>query len=419
MVGDVAERASRAVGGALVERLGDAEVELGAPARGEAVVERAPHQLVGEPVRKRVTRHLLDHAAGDAVVKRRGQGRGVEPARLADHVGLELRARDRGQLQHGLRRGVEPREPLAHDVAHAVRRVERRQRPGQVGAWRRGAGLDQRPPHLGEQERVPAREHEHRLGQRGQALEGSAARLAYELLDVFDREAGQPHPGDLLAPAQVDERVAELLRDVGLGVAERRDDQQAGVGGGPAEVPEQEEGRVVGPVPVLEHEQHGPAPARRDQELDDGGVEPVALGVLRGGDGLGQLADAGPEIGKEPLELAAADADVGTEIGRVGRADEQVERLRERPVRRPHDGVAGAVEHERASGGRLMRELPNEPALPRAGLAADERDPPALAGRPGHQRPERRELARPAHEREGRPQPERAGEGRCRGGFVH
>ena len=242
------------------------------------------------------------------------------------------------------------------------------------------------------------------------------AGLADELLDVVGREAREPQPRDLLVPAQVDQRVAELLRQVGLGVAERRDDEQAGVGRGPPEVAQEQQRRMVGPVPVLEDEQDGRVPAGRDQELDDGRVQPVALGVLVGRDGIGKVADTGREIRQQPLELAAARPEVDAEPCRIDRADEPVERLRERPVRRRHDGVAGAVEHERAAGGRLLGELAHEPALPRAGLAGDERDPPALARRPRHERPQRRELPRPADERERGRQPERPG--KRRGGAV-
>ena len=68
---------------------------------------------------------------------------------------------------------------------------------------------------------------------------------------------------------------------------------------------------MVGPVPVLEVTSRTGAPARRDQELDDGRVQPVALGVLVGGDGLGQLADAGREVGQQPRSSPPPAPEVG------------------------------------------------------------------------------------------------------------
>jgi hypothetical protein len=145
----------------------------------------------------------------------------------------------------------------------------------------------------------------------------------------------------------------------------------------------------------------------------------VALRVLVGGHGIGKVADSGREIRQQPLELAAAGPEVDSEAGRIDGASQPVERLGERPVRRRHDGVARAVEHERAAGGSLLGELAHEPALPRAGLTGDECDPPALTRRPRHERPQRRKLARPAHERKRGRQPERPGKRRDGSRLVH
>ena len=66
----------------------------------------------------------------------------------------------------------------------------------------------------------------------------------------------------------------------------------------------------------------------------------------------------------------------------IGGSRQVVERLDERPVRRAHDGVARAVEDERAVARRLGGELADEPALARARLAAEQDDPASLALRP-------------------------------------
>ena len=114
-------------------------------------------------------------------------------------------------------------------------------------------------------------------------------------------------------------------------------------------------------------------------------VEPVSLGVDVAGNGIGEIADAAAEFGEQTPELPARRADAGAQRFRVGRPDEPLDRLHERPVRRPHDRVAGAVEHKNTVGCDLPRKLPHEAALARPGLAADERDPTPLTLRPRHE----------------------------------
>ena len=87
-----------------------------------------------------------------------------------------------------------------------------------------------------------------------------------------------------------------------------------------------------------------------------------------------------------------------------------VERGRERRVGRADDGVAVPVEHRRPFLGELGRELPDEPALPGAGLARHERRAASLADRPRQQRAQLGELAGPAGERVRRREPKRARE---------
>ena len=124
------------------------------------------------------------------------------------------------------------------------------------------------------------------------------------------------------------------------------------------------------------------------EQVGDRGVEAVALGVGIGGAGAAGSPSSGSSRASSPPELRSA------------APGQRVERLDERPVRRVHDGVAGAVEHERARGGRGDRELAHEPALARAGLAADEHHPAALALGPRDQRAEGHQLALTADERE-------------------
>ena len=98
----------------------------------EPVVERAAHQLVREPVAQRARRHLLDHAAAHGLLERRRSVGARRRRRRAQHVELELGPGDGRQLEQVAGRRVEPRQPLAHHLAHALGRRQLGQRPGQA-----------------------------------------------------------------------------------------------------------------------------------------------------------------------------------------------------------------------------------------------------------------------------------------------
>ena len=82
--------------------------------------------------------------------------------------------------------------------------------------------------------------------------------------------------------------------------------------------------------------------------------------------GAGRSPIRAERSGKMRVSSPPALPELGAQDVRVGVPHELVERLDERAVRRPHDRVAGAVEHERALVGDLARELAHEPALARS-----------------------------------------------------
>ncbi len=123
-----------------------------------------------------------------------------------------------------------------------------------------------------------------------------------------------------------------------------------------------------------------------------------------------QLADVERKVGQDPHELSSGRPEVAAQRGRIARAHEPFERLGERAVRGANDRVAGSVENEDAHPRRLVGELPDEAALARSRLAAEEDDAPALAPRPRQKRTQERELAGTAREREARHEPERTWE---------
>ena len=83
-------------------------------------------------------------------------------------------------------------------------------------------------------------------------------------------------------------------------------------------------------------------------------------------------------------------------------AAQLAERLHERAVGRMDDGVARAVEDERAALGRLAANSRTSRLLPDPASPPTQRDPPALALRPRDERSQRDQLALAPHEREPR-----------------
>ena len=166
--------------------------------------------------------------------------------------------------------------------------------------------------------------------------------------------------------------------------------------------------RGVGPVRIFQHQQRRAALGDAGQQVGDGGVQPVALGVRIGLQSGRAIAQPGAQIGEQPRELAAAGADGGAQLLGLGGTRQLVERVDERSVRVPHLGVAGAVEHKYAVPRRLAGELPHEPALPRAGLAAEQDYPSALPLGARQECPEPLQLGRAPNERKRRGEAERA-----------
>ena len=150
-------------------------------------------------------------------------------------------------------------------------------------------------------------------------------------------------------------------------------------------------------------------PAHPGEQVGDRRMQSVALGVGVGLDRQRQLAHPLGQIGEQPRELAARGAQRGPQLGGVDLARQVIERLDERPVGRGHHRVAAAVEDERTAAGRLARELAHQAALARAGLAAQQHDPAALALRHRHERPKGLDLGRAADERKRRREAQRPG----------
>ena len=216
VVGEIGD--PRPVAGVALERLADAQVQLGAPQPRHAVVERPAHELVGELEGELPRRDLLDHPVRDRLLQRR--------AGTADDRQIELVPGDGGELEDVDGRRVQAREALAHDLPHALGTAQVGERPVRPATLPARLGVDERPPQLGHEERVAAGQ----LAQRACDLALLGARIAVageidELRDLLRAQTGEPHADHAFRAPQVGERGRQRLRDLRLGVAERREDE--------------------------------------------------------------------------------------------------------------------------------------------------------------------------------------------------
>ena len=315
----------------------------------------------------------------------------LEPGSAAYGVELELAADQRAELEHLAGRRCDAGQSLCHDVTHRLRRrdvAERTRETNRRRAHLDRLRLDQLAPELGQEEGVPGGQVDDRLGHLAVGL--GTGHEAHELCNLAVVEAREPQAHDTLRPHDVRDRLRHGRRPIGLRVADRRDEEHAGVGPGAHEMPDEEQRGNVGPVHVLEHEQHRRSRTDRGQQLGDGRVQAMPLGVGVGADLRREGADDTEQLGEQTRQLAASRPEIVAELHRIRVAHEVVERLDERPVRRGHDRVAGAVEDERAFGGEPLGQLPHQPALARPRLAGHERHPAPLAACARQERAQRR-----------------------------
>ena len=116
--------AAVAVRPARLERLGDEQVDLRLPRRGESVDHGAPDELVGEAIGKTPARLLHEQAVPHRLVDGVEQHVARHDLGALDRVQLEVGAGHRRERQHLVRLGREARQPLVDDLADGRRRAE-------------------------------------------------------------------------------------------------------------------------------------------------------------------------------------------------------------------------------------------------------------------------------------------------------
>ena len=215
----------------------------------------------------------------------------------------------------------------------------------------------------------------------------SPPRRADEIRHLVAREAAEPQADDLVGAAQVGERLRErpgtsasVSRKVAI-------TSSRPLAGGACQVPQQEQGRPVGPVPVLEHQDDGAAsrlrPTRRS---NDGRMQAVTLGVGIRLDRRSQVAEPKPHSPATERVSSPPPCTERRPAIRPGRCSSQAGPALRRTA---HKGVRTTA--SQAAGGRGRRppsassgELADETALARSGLAAGpgpaDRSPPRALG---------------------------------------
>ena len=256
-------RPAVALRAARFERLGDEKVDLGLARRRQAVGHRAPHELVREAVGEAPARLLHEQPVPDGLVHGLEQDRLRDDLRPADGVQLEVGAGHRGELEHLVRLGREPGEPLVDDLPHG-RRAPRARLPAAQGARPSGpistapASTSSRQSSVTRNALPPVRSA---IAERSSSVGSTPAASRTNSAISSVRQPAQADPRDALGAVHVDERLGERRRHVGLGVAKRRDQQHPSGRAGADEVPQQLERRGVGPVDVLEYEQRAAPPS--------------------------------------------------------------------------------------------------------------------------------------------------------------
>lgn len=285
----------------------DPPIEVPASHGGQRTLDRAPQQLMPEP---------------DRVLPRNEQPR---PHRRLDC------SRRRPVQQPQLRRRRHDRDQ-PHDIAR-IRRQRREARESQVADRQRHPGIGVRSEYFCDQQRVSA-------GQRPQPGRGPPrppGQLGHRPL----RQRLHVNPPHRLRRQQPDDR-PQWMVDGKFVVAVRDNQQRLRLRDPPSEEHEQVQGRLVGPVRVLDYDDRRPVAAlqlieqRREQLL---------------------TRTAG---GKQPREgTAGAPADV-----------------MQRPERPRSEQRIARTEQEPGPRGVMLAEPPHESRLADARLTRHEHDPP-------------------------------------------
>ena len=402
----------------LLDRLADPQVQPRPPGRRQLGLERRPQQRVGERVAPGRARDLDQQRAAHRGVEHVEQLVLGQAGDALEHVEVEVAADQRGDAEHAAGVLGQAAHPGRDDVADPLRSPQ-----GAVAAQAGGTvDLDEVADEMLDEERVAARlvvDRPHGRARRVLAVPGLD-----EPAHLLLVHAVEPQPRHLARALELGEQLGQRMPGVQLVGPERADQEDRPEARLAREMAGQEERRAVGPVEVVDDQQHGTARGQPAHHDHHGAEELPALRLrIPGGGQLGEVGEAHADLGQQPREL--------------GRPRHQRRQLGVRQRREPRaqhvdpraEGVqlllvAAAVEHREVR--QPAGQLRDDARLADARLARDEHEP-ALARR-GVLRPlpepAQRRLAADPLGREGlrepvgdpvRPGLRRAGRRRCAG----
>ena len=278
----------------------------------------------------------------------------VDLDHVRQHVGIELRAGHRRSGQDLACPVGQPGQPPAHDVAHPR------------GERRAGVAVPaERGDHLADEERVALGDVAHAAGERR-----PPPGMREDRGDVGLGERAELDPGDVRPPRQTGHHLAEQGGAAGLGVAVSRKHEQPHRGVDAQQMAEQKQREVVGPVHVVEHEQHRRRRAGGLQQRRGGLQRAQPLDLGRGGRRLDDAGQARVERRQQPHEIARARAELDPQlVDRTG-GGVRAQRLGERLRGRGEAVVAAPVKHHPATLARVPGDLRRQARLADARFAA-------------------------------------------------
>ena len=282
----------------LLDRLADPQVQPRPPGRRQLGLERRAQQRMGEGVAPGGARDLDQQRASHGGIEHVEQLVLGEAGDTLEHLEVEVAADQGGDAEHAAGVLGQAAHPSRDDVADSLRSAE-----GTVPAQARGpVDLHEVTDEMLDEERIAAR----------LVVDGADGRprrvLAVPGLDEPAHlplvHAVETHPRHLAPSLELGEQRVQRMAGVQLVVPERADQQDRPEARLAREVPGQEERRAIGPVEIVDDQQHGPArgePAHHDHH----GAEelPALRRRVPGGGQLGELGQAGADLGQQPCQL--------------------------------------------------------------------------------------------------------------------
>ena len=171
--------------------------------------------------------------------------------------------------------------------------------------------------------------------------------------------------------AQVRDRGREALARL-LGRAVGADDRQPARPRRASQVTQQHQRRTVGPVQVVDHDQHRARVRQVAEQSDDGFEQPVALRLGVPLVGRPQLREPPTQHRDQPCELGAVLPHGRAQLVERRLHDVVAESLQERLERDQRLLRSAAREHQRPVRVRALRGLGEQPGLADAGVAAEQ-----------------------------------------------